>query len=46
MNGNVFAKIGEVTADEKLVVVGLKGKPVVDEDVIELKRVWKGTFDW
>jgi phosphoribosylformylglycinamidine synthase len=46
MKGNVFAKIGEVTVDKKLIVIGLKGKTVVDEDVIELKRVWKSTFDW
>jgi phosphoribosylformylglycinamidine synthase len=46
MGGNVFAKIGEVTADKKLVIIGLNGKPVVEEDVLELKRVWKSTFDW
>jgi len=46
MEGNVFAKIGEVTSDKKLVVIGLKGKPVIQEDVLELKKVWKSTFDW
>jgi phosphoribosylformylglycinamidine synthase len=46
MGGNIFAKIGEVTTDKKLVVIGLNGKSVVEEDVLELKRVWKGTFDW
>lgn len=46
MKGNVFTKIGEVTADKKLVVIGLNDKPVVEEDVNELKKVWKNTFDW
>ncbi|MDI6826437.1 MAG: phosphoribosylformylglycinamidine synthase subunit PurL [Candidatus Aenigmarchaeota archaeon] len=45
MKGNVFAKIGEVTGDKKLVVVGLNGK-IVEENVLELKKVWKSTFDW
>jgi phosphoribosylformylglycinamidine synthase len=46
MKRNVFAKIGEVTAGKKLVVIGLKGKPVIKENVNELKKVWKSTFDW
>jgi phosphoribosylformylglycinamidine synthase len=46
MKGNVFAKIGEVTADKKLVVIGLNGKKVVEENVLELKKVWKSTFNW
>jgi phosphoribosylformylglycinamidine synthase len=46
MRGNVFARIGEVTADKKLVVIGLKGKPVIKENVNELKKIWKSTFDW
>jgi len=46
MKGNVFAKIGEVTKVKKFVVIGLKGKPVVDEGVDELKKVWKSTFNW
>jgi len=46
MKGNILAKIGEVTDDKKLVVIGLNKKPVVNEDVNELKKVWKSTFDW
>jgi len=46
MKGNVFAKIGEVTDDKKVVVIGLNKKPVVNEDVNELKKVWKSMFDW
>jgi phosphoribosylformylglycinamidine synthase len=46
MKGNVFAKIGEVTADKKFIVIGLNKKSVVEEDVNELKKVWKDTFDW
>jgi len=32
--------------DRKLVVIGFYNKLVVEEDVNELKRVWKRTFDW
>ncbi len=46
MKGNVFAKIGEVISDKKLTVIGLNEKFVVKEDVNELKKVWKNTFDW
>jgi phosphoribosylformylglycinamidine synthase len=46
MKGNVFAKIGEVTAGKKLIVIGLNKKHIVEEDVNKLKKVWKGTFDW
>jgi len=46
MKGNVFAKIGEVTADRKLIVNGLNERPVVKENINELKKVWKSTFDW
>jgi len=46
MGGNVFARIGEVTVDKKLVVIGFNEKPVVEEDVNGLKKVWKSTFDW
>ena len=46
MKGNVFARIGEVTADKKLIIIGLNKKAVVEEDVNELKKVWKSTFDW
>jgi len=46
MEENVFAKIGEVTTDKKLVVIGLNEKPVIEEDVNDLKKVWKSTFNW
>jgi phosphoribosylformylglycinamidine synthase len=46
MKGNVFARIGEVTDDKKLIVIGLNKKSVVEEDVNELKKVWKSTFNW
>jgi phosphoribosylformylglycinamidine synthase len=46
MKGNVFAKIGEVTAGKKLIVIGLNKKHIVEEDVNKLKKVWKSTFNW
>ncbi len=46
MEGNVFARIGEVTTNKKLVVIGLNDKPVIKEGVNELKKNWKSTFDW
>lgn len=46
MEGNIISKIGEVTSVKKFVVIGLNDKPVIEEDVNELKKVWKSTFDW
>ncbi len=46
MEGNSFARIGEVTEVKRLVIIGLKGNPIVEEDINELKKVWKSTFDW
>jgi phosphoribosylformylglycinamidine synthase len=46
MKGNIFAKIGEVTNDRKLIVNGLNEKSVVKENVNELKKMWKSTFNW
>jgi phosphoribosylformylglycinamidine synthase len=46
MKDNIFARIGEVTKNKKLIVIGLNDKPVVEEDTNELKGVWKSTFDW
>ncbi len=46
IEGNSFARIGEVTEVKRLVIIGLKGNPIVEEDINELKKVWKSTFDW
>jgi len=46
IKGNVFGKVGEVANVKKLVVIGLNDKLVVKEDVNELKKVWKSTFNW
>ncbi|MBI4045054.1 MAG: phosphoribosylformylglycinamidine synthase subunit PurL [Candidatus Diapherotrites archaeon] len=46
MEGNAFAKIGEVTQDKNLEIKGLKGKTVVNENIGKLKKTWKKTLDW
>jgi phosphoribosylformylglycinamidine synthase len=46
MNGSTFAKIGIITDDKCLTFVGLDGKTVVKEDINELKKVWRSTFNW
>jgi phosphoribosylformylglycinamidine synthase len=40
------SRIGEVTPDKKLIVTGLNGGKVVNEDVDGMKRAWQKTFDW
>jgi len=40
------AKIGEVTDKKRLVVIGLKGKPVVDADIKKLKAAWQSPLAW
>ncbi len=44
MGESVFSKIGETTADKKLVATGLAGVKVVDEDVRGLKSAWQSTL--
>jgi len=40
------SRIGEVTRDKNLIVTGLNGGKVVNENVDDLKRAWQKTFDW
>lgn len=35
-----------MTPDKKLIVTGLNGGKVVNEDVDGMKRAWQKTFDW
>jgi len=44
MAGHVVAEIGSVVADSVFRVVGLQGAVVVNEDISELKKVWKSTL--
>ncbi len=46
LKGVVFAKVGVVTDAARLVVTGLAGKKVVDEDVLELKSAWQKPLAW
>ncbi len=39
------AKIGETTGEKKLVICDSKGS-LIDEDINELKKAWKGTIKW
>jgi phosphoribosylformylglycinamidine synthase subunit PurSL len=40
-----FARVGEVTADGRLVMAS-GGRPVIDADIRELKETWQATFHW
>ena len=42
MAGDAFARIGEVTANKRLLVNGLSGAVVVNADIMELKEAWQG----
>lgn len=44
--GMPCAKVGEVTEKKRLVIVGLKGKPVVDADIYKLKAAWQSPLAW
>jgi phosphoribosylformylglycinamidine synthase len=41
LKGNVCAETGRVTAEEKLRISGLNGKPMIDEDIHGLKAAWQ-----
>ena len=44
MKGKDCALIGKVTKNQKLIIVGLNGKVVVDASLAELRRSWKKTL--
>ncbi|MEM2107689.1 MAG: phosphoribosylformylglycinamidine synthase subunit PurL [Candidatus Bathyarchaeia archaeon] len=44
MRNKVYAQIGEVTDDARLIIKGLDGQVVVDASVAELHRSWKRTL--
>ncbi|WP_455364777.1 phosphoribosylformylglycinamidine synthase subunit PurL [[Eubacterium] cellulosolvens] len=46
MNGLPLSRIGEITADRRLIITGLNRKRVIEEKVPELREVWKHTFQW
>ncbi|KPJ52750.1 MAG: phosphoribosylformylglycinamidine synthase [Planctomycetes bacterium DG_58] len=46
MKNVTFARIGEVTDTGRLVIKGPKRGTVIDEDVRELKAVWKAPLAW
>lgn len=41
-----WGRIGEVTEDRALVVIGLSGDVVIREDVLALKDTWRAPLDW
>lgn len=45
MEGVNVSKIGIVKGD-RLTINGLKGNPIIDETINDLKDVWRKTFDW
>ena len=45
MKGLPYSRIGVVTPGNKLTIHGLKDR-VYEENIWELKRAWKSTFDW
>jgi len=44
MDGNVFAEIGRVTGDKRLIIRGLEGNISIDADIDELKKSWQETL--
>jgi len=41
LKGNVFAQVGTVRKDQRFIVMGLKGKIVIDAESLELKEAWQ-----
>ena len=44
MKGNIFSKIGNVTNNENLVIYGLNGKILINENIYKLKDAWQSTL--
>ncbi len=41
LEGSSFGRVGEVTAEKKLVAHGLKGNKIIDLSLAELKKAWQ-----
>ena len=41
MKGNVFSRVGKVNSEGILKIKGLRGKPIMEEDVNTLKAAWQ-----
>jgi len=46
LKGNVFARVGRVTAGKEFVVTGLQGTNIVRADIFDLKETWKRPLQW
>jgi len=46
LEGLAFAEVGTVGSGKTLTINGLTGEKIVGEDIEELKRAWKKTFNW
>lgn len=44
--GLPFARVGEVTADNRFVAIGKDGKPAIDIDIDKLKEAWQMPLRW
>lgn len=41
MKGNAVVEVGKVTPDRTLVINGLKGNTIIEEDIYRLKEIWQ-----
>jgi len=44
MKGTTFRQVGRVIPDEKIIIKGLSGKIILDEDIQYLKKAWKSVL--
>ncbi len=44
--GNPLVLIGKTTSNTLFQVIGLKGEPVVESDIYDLKKAWQKTLAW
>jgi phosphoribosylformylglycinamidine synthase len=46
IRGVKAARVGWVTEEKNLKIIGLKGHAVLEESVSALRNAWKSTFNW
>ena len=46
LSGNDFGCIGKTAREKRLVVRGLNGREIINEEIAVLKKQWKKTLDW
>ena len=46
MGGNLFGFIGRITPEKRIVVTGMRGNVIINEDIDDLKKAWQAPLNF